>query len=77
MFSEHELLAYLTSRFTPRAVILYGSAATGELTSSSDIDVVCFVDGDESYPELGRWQGLLLDIWIHPLNGLTPVSWTG
>ena len=74
MFSENELLAYLTSRFTARAVILYGSAVSGGLTSSSDIDVVCFVDSDERYPELGRWQGLLLDIWVHPLKDAESVD---
>ncbi len=68
MFSQEELLAHLVSRFNPRAVILYGSAVSGELISTSDIDVVCFVEGEEQYPELDRWHGLALDVWVHPLK---------
>ncbi len=68
MFSPEELVTYLDSRFRPKAVILYGSAASGELTPTSDIDVVCFVEGDEAYPELGAWGEWLLDVWIHPVG---------
>lgn len=65
--NEKDLLQTLTTRFQPAAVVLYGSGARGALTPTSDIDVVCFVDRDERYPELGRWDGYLLDVWVHPL----------
>jgi predicted nucleotidyltransferase len=50
-----------------KVTILYGSAARGEARSDSDIDVVCFTDGAERYPESYRWDGYLIDAWVHPL----------
>lgn len=68
MVGESELSGELVSRFGAQVIILYGSAARGQTRPGSDIDVVCFAEGDARYPESYLWQGLLVDAWLHPLS---------
>jgi predicted nucleotidyltransferase len=74
MFSEEELLDFLDSRFQPRVVILYGSAAHGQFSSAGDIDLVCFTTEKERYPEALLWNDQLLDVWVHPLEDAEAVD---
>jgi predicted nucleotidyltransferase len=57
----------IVGRLGARVVILYGSAARGEVRADSDIDVVCFTNGTERFPDSYRWNGYLIDAWVHPL----------
>jgi hypothetical protein len=68
MLSENDLVNHLVSQFATRVVILYGSAANGALTETSDVDLVCFAESAARYPDSHVWRGFLLDIWIHPLE---------
>jgi hypothetical protein len=65
---EQDLIEHLVAEHAACVVILYGSAARGELTPESDIDVVCFREGPDRYPLSYHWRGLLVDAWIHPLS---------
>lgn len=62
MFDEVGFGEHIATKFAVRVAILYGSAARGEVRPDSDIDVVCFTDGTERYPESYRWQWLLFDL---------------
>lgn len=68
MFADADLLEHLKARFKAVVIILYGSAASGQLTSMSDVDIVCFHDGEERFPESYVWNEWLLDVWIHPIG---------
>ena len=74
MLPERELLVEIVERFAPAAALLYGSASAGRLTAASDVDVVCFVEGEERYSELASWHGLVLDVWIHPISDAEQTS---
>jgi hypothetical protein len=68
LLAEADLLEHLKARFTAIVIVLYGSAASGQLTLTSDVDIVCFRDGDERFPESYVWNGWQLDVWIHPIG---------
>jgi predicted nucleotidyltransferase len=51
----------LQERYNPHTIILYGSRARGDHTSSSDIDVVCFAEGATPVGDARDFEGLYLD----------------
>ena len=54
---ESGLLDYIDDNLTPEAVVLFGSAARGEDTEESDLDL--FVFSKEKKVELGRYEKIL------------------
>lgn len=66
VFDEAEFGRHVVRELGARVAILYGSAARGEARADSDIDVVCFTDRAERHPESYRWNGFLIDAWLHP-----------
>jgi predicted nucleotidyltransferase len=71
VFDDAAFRQHIVSKVGARVGVLYGSAARGEVRADSDIDVVCFTDGAERFPESYRWGGYLIDAWIHPLADAT------
>jgi predicted nucleotidyltransferase len=55
----------LQEKYNPHTIILYGSRARGDHTSSSDIDVVCFVEGATPIEDARDFEGLYLDAWVY------------
>ncbi|MFB6612891.1 nucleotidyltransferase domain-containing protein [Streptomyces sp. NPDC056367] len=52
------------------AVILAGSTAAGRATSSSDLDIAVLVaDGGETYRETIRFEGRLVELFVHTRAG--------
>lgn len=52
------------------AVILAGSAAAGRATASSDLDIAVLVaDGGETYRETIRFEGRLVELFVHTRTG--------
>ncbi|WP_449483427.1 nucleotidyltransferase domain-containing protein [Streptomyces avidinii] len=53
------------------AVILAGSTAAGRVTASSDLDIAVLVeDGDETCRETIRFEGRVVELFIHTRAGL-------
>jgi len=53
------------------AVVLAGSTAAGRATASSDLDIAVLVgDGGETYRETLRFEGRLVELFIHTRAGL-------
>ena len=55
----------LQEKYNPHIIILYGSRARGDHTHSSDIDVVCFVEGAKPAKDARDFEGLYLDAWVY------------
>jgi predicted nucleotidyltransferase len=66
VFDDAGFGQHLFSELGAKVAILYGSAARGEVRADSDVDVVCFTEGTQRHPESYRWNGFLIDAWIHP-----------
>jgi hypothetical protein len=47
-------------------VILYGSRARGDATATSDYDVLGVKESGDSFRDARLWNGVYLDIFIHP-----------
>lgn len=55
----------LQKRYSPHTIIFYGSRARGDHTPSSDMDVVCFVEGATRIADARDFEGLYLDAWVY------------
>jgi predicted nucleotidyltransferase len=55
----------LQEKYNPHTIILYGSRSRGDHTHSSDIDVVCFVEGSTPTEDARDFEGLYLDAWVY------------
>jgi predicted nucleotidyltransferase len=55
----------LQKKYNPKIIILYGSRARGDHTISSDIDVVCFVEGATAIADARDFEGFYLDAWVY------------
>ncbi|MER7585818.1 nucleotidyltransferase domain-containing protein [Kitasatospora sp. NPDC097691] len=54
------------------AALLAGSAATGNATATSDLDLALLVaDGGETYRETVRHEGRVVELFVHTGTGLT------
>lgn len=54
-----------------RAVVLAGSTAAGRATAGSDLDIAVLVpDGGESYRETIRFEGRVVELFVHTGTGL-------
>ncbi len=61
---EQEIIEYLKTKYSPRAIVLAGSRASGSNSNKSDWDI--FVFSEEMQPDgFFEWQGELLDITVH------------
>ena len=63
---EADVLAEIVRAHAPHTVILYGSRARGDATAESDVDIVAYADVDETYRDARRWNGVFLDVFVHP-----------
>lgn len=69
---EPEIISYLKNKYSPKAIVLAGSRASGTNSEKSDWDI--FVFCEESQPDgFFEWQGELLDITVH--NWPKPADW--
>lgn len=64
------VVADLQKRYSPQTIILYGSRARGDCTSSSDIDIACFVEGATAVEDARDFEGLFLDAWVYNSNAM-------
>lgn len=65
-----QLIAELEHHHHCHTIILYGSWARGDVTATSDIDVVGIRDDGDAY-RIGRpWQNMLLDAWVYGASNL-------
>jgi predicted nucleotidyltransferase len=55
----------LQKKYNPKTIILYGSRARGDHTLSSDIDIVCFVEGATAIADARDFEGFYLDAWVY------------
>ena len=60
----------LQERYNSHTIILYGSRARGDHTPSSDIDVVCFVEGATSIGDARNFEGFYLDAWVYSSDAM-------
>ena len=60
----------LQERYNPHTIILYGSRARGDHTPSSDIDVVCFVEGATAIGDARDFEGFYLDAWVYSSDAM-------
>jgi hypothetical protein len=65
------VVADLQERYSPHTIILYGSRARGDCTPSSDIDVVCFVEGTTTIQDARDFEGFYLDAWIYGSDAIS------
>ncbi|MEJ8640246.1 nucleotidyltransferase domain-containing protein [Streptomyces sp. MS1.HAVA.3] len=53
-------------------MILAGSTATGRATATSDLDIAVLIeDGDVTYRETIRFEGRVVELFVHTRTGLT------
>ena len=55
--------------------ILYGSRARDDWEVTSDIDVIAFRDTGDHQRVASRWNGVFLDLFVHPTNDELDPSW--
>ena len=60
------------SKHQLEAVILYGSYARGDFTSTSDLDLLGLKAQTEDYTDTGVIDGIQLDLWI--TSSLSPFN---
>ncbi len=68
------VLADLQEKYNPHTIILYGSRARGDYTPSSDIDVVCFVEGATPIEDARDFEGFYLDAWVYSSNAMSATT---
>lgn len=68
------LIIDLQEKYKPHTIILYGSRARKDCTPSSDIDVVCFVDGATPIQDAREFEGLYLDAWVYGSDAMSASS---
>jgi Nucleotidyltransferase domain len=61
----------LQEKYNPHTIILYGSRAREDHTPSSDIDVVCFVEGSTLIKDAREFEGLYLDAWVYGSDAMS------
>jgi predicted nucleotidyltransferase len=68
----------LQTKYNPETIILYGSRARGDHTLSSDIDVVCFVEGavDDAIAiaDARDFEGFYLDAWVYSSDAMSAAT---
>ncbi len=69
LFSK--VVADLQEKYNAHTVILYGSRARGDHTPSSDIDIVCFVEGATPSQDARDFEGLYLDAWVYSSESMS------
>ncbi|MBF0406040.1 MAG: nucleotidyltransferase domain-containing protein [Candidatus Riflebacteria bacterium] len=60
-----KLVEYLSEKYNPSVIILYGSRADNTFTQTSDIDIVCFCKSCKVKKEARLFEGLFLDAWFY------------
>lgn len=60
----------LQGRYNLPIIILYGSRARGDHTPSSDIDIVCFVEGATPIGDARDFEGFYLDAWVYSSDAM-------
>ncbi|NMG07947.1 nucleotidyltransferase domain-containing protein [Brasilonema sp. UFV-L1] len=64
----------LQEKYKPHTIILYGSRAREDCTPSSDIDVVCFVEGATPIQDAREFEGFYLDAWVYGSDAMSASS---
>ncbi len=67
-------VAYLQKVYKPHTIIVYGSRATGDATSTSDIDIACFCDKPMTSKDARLIGGMDLDAWIYATEAMNASS---
>lgn len=77
--TNNELLEALSddlqSVYGCHTAILYGSRARDDWDAASDIDVIAFRDQGNSQRVAEKWNGILLDLFIHASHDAPDPSW--
>jgi predicted nucleotidyltransferase len=60
------IVAELQEKHSCHTVILYGSRARGEETSTSDYDILGIKESGDVFRDARLWKGVYLDIFIYP-----------
>ena len=59
------LVAHLTEKYRPLAMVVYGSYATGDQRAESDFDALLITEGTEAH-DTEMIGGVRLDAWVYP-----------
>ena len=60
-----KLIAALTEKYHPEAMIVYGSYADGSNNAGSDFDALLIAPGAPRH-DASRMDGVQLDVWLYP-----------
>jgi len=61
----------LQEKYNPHTIILYSSRAREDHTPSSDIDVVCFIEGATPLADARDFEGFYLDAWVYSSDAMS------
>lgn len=62
---EEKIIRYLTERYAPEAIIVYGSFADGSNNAASDFDALVIANGPQLHDST-EIDGTVLDVFIYP-----------
>lgn len=62
----NEVISYLITKYSPLAIVVYGSFASGTNDSSSDFDAVVITKDTERMYDGSLIHGITLDVYIFP-----------
>lgn len=62
---EEKIIRYLTERYAPETIIVYGSFADGSNNAASDFDALVIADGPQLHDST-EIDGTVLDVFIYP-----------
>jgi len=61
-------VAYLTSKYKDKTILLYGSFANQAANNQSDIDLIVLADTDAEGHDSSQIDNHILDAWIYPIH---------
>ena len=61
-------VAYLTSKYKAKTILLYGSFASQAANNQSDIDLIVLADTDAEGHDSSQIDNHILDAWIYPIH---------